>query len=207
MSPTEKQTKEEAKLRLAAARLLLGDELALRLVNDQWNAVNELSDPYEEEGNTGRFNIEAAGLAAMVVGKMCDALHDPLHDLGERKIAAMGKIPDEERKAWFKNGGPAPEVYAKEVAAPFYGDPRIILREMIEATVQEGEFRRGTPAVTVICKMRADGSAWISVGNVTEGPHFQCDFYGDIAKGPVSIDDFACAPPKWVLTRLGLSKA
>lgn len=53
-------------------------------------------------------------------------------------------------------------------------------------------------------QQRPDKSAWISVGDPDEGPHFQCDYLGDMEKGPVSSDDFAAQPPRWVQKALSL---
>lgn len=49
-------------------------------------------------------------------------------------------------------------------------------------------------------------SAWISVGYTDKGPHFQCDYYGDMELGPIACSDFACDPPAWVIEALNLSK-
>lgn len=202
----KQQTDKEKALRLAAARLLLGDDLALRLVEDQWNAVNELSDPYQERGHSARFSISAASLGAEVLNVLSSALAPHMEDLHERKVAAIGKIPDEERAAWFAGRAPEPALYAAEKAAPFAGDARHILREIIEDEAPLGELRLGHPKITVICKKRPNGTAWISVGNATEGPHFQCNYYGSIDTGPVHVSDFAVRPPAWVIERLGLRR-
>jgi hypothetical protein len=50
-------------------------------------------------------------------------------------------------------------------------------------------------------------TAWISVGDPDKGPHFQCDFIGDMERGPVSEGDFACEPPQWVIDGLELGQA
>lgn len=205
MSKKEKQTDNEAALHLAAARLLLGDELALRLVADQWNAVNELSDPYQQDEHSARFSLSAADLAVKVLSRMSDALKAPMMDLSERKITAMDKIPEEERKAWLKGDTATPEAYAAEMPEPLFGEPRLLLRELTEKTAEPGEFLLGTPAVMVVCRKRPNGTAWISVGNSIEGPHFQCDYHGDIETGPIRRSDFACNPPQWVIKRLGLT--
>ena len=47
-------------------------------------------------------------------------------------------------------------------------------------------------------------SAWISVGDPKEGPHFQCDYLGDLELGPKSRKDFAARPPRWVIEALEL---
>ena len=59
----------------------------------------------------------------------------------------------------------------------------------------------------VECQRRPNGSAWISVGDPVNGPHFQCDFLGDVDRGPVEVSDFAAPPPAWVQRSLGLSKS
>lgn len=64
------------------------------------------------------------------------------------------------------------------------------------------ERRQG--AVHVQWEMRANGrTAWVSV----TGPerHFQCDFDGDMGRGPVRRRDFREDPPRWVIEGLGLS--
>lgn len=205
MAIAEKQTDEGDALRLAALRLLLGDDLALRLVEDQWNTVNDLSDPYEVRENTARFSLFSASLAVDVLAKLSEALHAPLMDLSKRRSSAMSRIPNEERIAWFSGKAPMPAIYAAETAAPFQGDPRLMLQELLEQSAPPGEFRMGDPAITVICRKRPNGSAWISVGDVTRGPHFQCDYHGDIKTGPTHCSDFDCEPPQWVVDRLGLS--
>jgi len=53
-------------------------------------------------------------------------------------------------------------------------------------------------------KRNMSNTAWVSVGNVDSGPHFQCDFIGDIEKGPVKTADFAYKPPRWVVKALAL---
>ncbi len=204
MSKTEKQTDQEAALKLAAARLILGDELATRVIEDQWNAINDLADPYEVRDNSARYSMDAARLSVSVLGALCEALKAPLMDLGNRRIAAMGDISEDERKAWSEGDAPVPEIYAAETARPFQGDPREIMRALLAKPSSEGEFELGDPVVTVICKARPDGSAWISVGNATEGPHFQCDYHGSLTEGPKHSSDFACDPPQWVIERLGL---
>jgi hypothetical protein len=52
---------------------------------------------------------------------------------------------------------------------------------------------------------RQDGTAWISVGDPSSGPHFQCDYLRDPDVSPASVIDFAEPPPSWVVTALGLS--
>lgn len=47
-------------------------------------------------------------------------------------------------------------------------------------------------------------TAWVSVGDPDKGPHFQCDYIGDMVTGPKSVNDFACRPPGWVISGLGL---
>lgn len=205
MTDAEKQTDKQAELRLAAARFLLGDDLALRLVEDQWNTVNDLNDPYEVRENTGRFSLSSAALSVSVLHTLSDALYAPLKDLSERRSKAIGKLTFEERQAWFTGKTPTPAIYASETAAPFQGDPRLMLQELLEQSTPPGEFRMGDPAITVICRKRPNGSAWISVGDVTRGPHFQCDYHGDIKTGPTHCSDFDCEPPQWVVDRLGLS--
>jgi len=58
--------------------------------------------------------------------------------------------------------------------------------------------------LSVQCKKRPDGSAWISVEDPFTGAHYQCDFYGDVDAGPRRADDFAYDPPPWVIEGLGL---
>ncbi|HDZ51401.1 hypothetical protein LCGC14_0113320 [marine sediment metagenome] len=53
-------------------------------------------------------------------------------------------------------------------------------------------------------QQRPSGSAWISVGDPEKGPHFLCDYLGDIEKGPTSAKDFADKPPRWVYKALSL---
>jgi hypothetical protein len=59
-------------------------------------------------------------------------------------------------------------------------------------------------------QQRADGeTAWISVGDPDKGPHFQCDFIGDMERGPISYGDFACDLcdiPQWVIDGLELGQ-
>jgi len=63
-----------------------------------------------------------------------------------------------------------------------------------------------TDPITVEWQARPNGhGAWVSVGNLSSGPHFQCDFVGDMEKGPVSKACFACTPPAWVVRKLNLS--
>ena len=54
-------------------------------------------------------------------------------------------------------------------------------------------------------QQRAGGrSAWISVGDFDRGPHFQCDYFGDMSEGPRHKSDFSAEPPEWVVSNLGL---
>lgn len=53
-------------------------------------------------------------------------------------------------------------------------------------------------------QLRPSGSAWISVGDPDKGPHFQCDYLGDMELGPTSAKDFAEKPPRWVHKALSL---
>lgn len=52
-------------------------------------------------------------------------------DLGDRRIAAMGALPEEERKAWFSGKIETPEAYARETASSLEGDPLEILRDLL----------------------------------------------------------------------------
>lgn len=61
-----------------------------------------------------------------------------------------------------------------------------------------------TERPSVVCGKRPDGSAWVSVGDPLNGPHFQCDFLGNPDIGPRELDDFVAKPPAWVITGLGL---
>jgi hypothetical protein len=106
--------------KLAAVRLLLGDDLAKELVDDQWNAVNELSDPYEIRDGTSRYGMKAAKLAARVLGAVSEGLEDPMLDLSKRQREAIGAMSEEERQAWFR-GGDTPAIYAQEKCADFSG--------------------------------------------------------------------------------------
>jgi hypothetical protein len=51
---------------------------------------------------------------------------------------------------------------------------------------------------------RSDGSAWVSVGFLDKGSHFQCDYFGDMALGPQRKRDFSYPPPEWVIKALNL---
>jgi|TARA_R100000687_G_scaffold23353_1_gene19607 hypothetical protein len=63
-----------------------------------------------------------------------------------------------------------------------------------------------TDPITVEWQARPNGhGAWVSVGDPNAGPHFQCDFVGDMEKGPVSKSCFACTPPAWVVRKLKLT--
>lgn len=53
-------------------------------------------------------------------------------------------------------------------------------------------------------ELRSDGrTAWVAVTD--PGRHFQCDFDGDMVKGPVHRHDFREDPPLWVIEGLDLS--
>lgn len=67
------------------------------------------------------------------------------------------------------------------------------------------EFQMNAEPLKVVCKQRPNGSAWVSVGDPMEGPHFQCDFLGDVDVGPRRLSDFAAKPPAWVKHRLGFA--
>lgn len=83
---------------------------------------------------------------------------------------------------------------------------RLVAPEILQK--QDGVRKKKFGDVDVHWAQRARSrSAWISVGNADKGPHFQCDFYGDLDAGPVRISDFACEPPKWVGKALKLSKS
>lgn len=69
----------------------------------------------------------------------------------------------------------------------------------------QAEEARPAASIKVECKRRPNGSAWISVGDPMTGPHFQCDFLGDVDAGPRSVEDFEERPPKWVITTLNLA--
>tara|TARA_Y100000815_G_scaffold270556_1_gene295441 strand:- start:903 stop:1577 length:675 start_codon:yes stop_codon:yes gene_type:complete len=119
--------------KLMAARLLLGDALAKELVDDQWNAVNDLSDPWEIRDNTTRCGMRSAQLAAKVLHAVTEGLHEHAHDLGSRKQAAFNALSDEERKAWLDEGGEAPASYATEVCADFEGpEPQAFLTDLLK---------------------------------------------------------------------------
>lgn len=60
--------------------------------------------------------------------------------------------------------------------------------------------------ITVEWQARPNGhGAWVSVEDPDTGAHFQCDFVGDMSKGPISKSCFACSPPNWVVRKLDLS--
>jgi hypothetical protein len=205
MPSSEKQTNKELALKMAAARLLLGDDLALRVIEDRWNAINELSDPCEKEDGTARVSLDAVEISIAVLRKITRAMDEPIKDLSNRRVKALAEAPVEEIDAWYKGEGPEPAILAAQKPEPLREDPRLLLRELLSQTAPEGEFRMGSPEITVICNDRADGSAWISVGDVSQGPHFQCDYYGCLETGPKHISDFAYEPPQWVIDRLGLT--
>lgn len=98
--------------KIAAARLLLGDELIARLIDDNFDSLNELSDPYDERGNTARFNMGSVDLACDVLRKLADALEDAAMDLHNRRYNAFCELSEEERVAYLDTGI-APEWYAQ----------------------------------------------------------------------------------------------
>jgi hypothetical protein len=65
------------------------------------------------------------------------------------------------------------------------------------------DFAMGDAVATV--GIRSDGSMWVSVQS-NSGPHFQCDFIGEIINGPTSEYDFNCDPPVWVINALKENK-
>lgn len=205
MSSSEKQqTHDDTDLRLAAARVLLGDDLAQRLIEDQWNAINELADPDEEEDGTGRFSLETAALATAVLRALTKALDGPMKDLSERRLAARMELSPDALRDWACGKTAAPDSYTREKATPFHGNPHAGLREMIEEKPEKCEFRFNSPEIDVVCRERPDGTAWVSVSSVAEGKHYQTDYYGSMEHGPKCFSDFRHNPPKWVADRLGL---
>lgn len=123
----------EQDLKLAAVRFILGDELTRELVDDQWNAVNDLGDPYDEKGRSGRFSLEAANLASRTLSHIMDALKEPGLDLCQRRQAAYNALSEAERKAWHEDGV-APFSYYAETCTPLKG-PK--LTELLSAPLED----------------------------------------------------------------------
>lgn len=51
---------------------------------------------------------------------------------------------------------------------------------------------------------RQNGSAWISLQRIASEEHFQCDYFGNMTKGPVFVEDFEALPAQWVIEGLSL---
>ncbi|MCW3784448.1 hypothetical protein [Defluviimonas salinarum] len=118
--------------RLQAARLALGDDLCREIVEDQWNAVNDLDDRYEERDGSGRFGLASARLAAKVLAKLSEALAEELRDLSDRRMAVITAMPEEERETYFRTHE-EPEALRAVAARPFPDDAVISRIAELEA--------------------------------------------------------------------------
>lgn len=123
-------TTTEAEIKLAAARLLFGDDLVTRLVEDQWNAVNDLSDPYQVKDNSARFSLFAASLSVDLLDKACDAIKAPMMDLSERRQATYRQYSKQDLSEIFK-GNKRNDLADAERCTPFEGDPLETLRDLL----------------------------------------------------------------------------
>jgi len=121
---------KDAQIRLAAARLILGDDLVARIVEDQWNASNELDDPWQVEGNSARFALSAAALSVDILDKICDAIKVQMMDLSDRRMATYALHPKDELQEILK-GNRRNTLADEQTCGPLEGDPLERLRELL----------------------------------------------------------------------------
>jgi len=110
----------EAELKLAAVRVLLGDELAKEIVDDQWECINDLDDPFDEVRHTCRVGTRSVVLALRVLNQITGALEPKMSELAYRRAIAIEQAPKEELEAMRKGEG-LPAAYYRELCQDFEG--------------------------------------------------------------------------------------
>ena len=75
---------------------ILGKDLTEEFIKDQYNMINDLDDPYQEDGHSGRVGLKSLNLAVKILDKLADALEEDFMDLHDKIITEINKLSEEE---------------------------------------------------------------------------------------------------------------
>jgi hypothetical protein len=60
---------------------ILGQDLTERLIKDQYDSINDLDDPWQEDEYSCRVGLRSTKFAVEILSKLCDALKPDFLDL------------------------------------------------------------------------------------------------------------------------------
>jgi hypothetical protein len=60
---------------------ILGEDLTERLIKDQYDSINDLDDPWQEDEYSCRVGLRSTKFAVEILSKLCDALKPDFLDL------------------------------------------------------------------------------------------------------------------------------
>ena len=75
---------------------ILGKDLTEEFIKDQFNMINDLDDPYQEDDHSGRVGLEPLKLAVKILDKLAAALEEDFVDLHNKIITEINNLSEEE---------------------------------------------------------------------------------------------------------------
>ena len=76
---------------------ILGDDILLKLINDQNEVIYQLDDPWRETEFTGIYNKKSASFAAEIISKITDVFEKEIRSLFQKRLELLDMLTDNER--------------------------------------------------------------------------------------------------------------
>jgi hypothetical protein len=74
---------------------ILGQDLTERLIKDQYNSINDLDDPWQEDEYSCRVGLRSTKFAVEILSKLCDVLKPDFLDLSSAIEKHLDEIPSD----------------------------------------------------------------------------------------------------------------